>query len=281
MLHIQIVLYNSIRFLEDLIKSLNIVNDPDEVIVHFLENSSEDSKGYLIKLNPSFKYTFENLNRNLGFGSGHNFLFNKYKKEYSDIFLILNPDTLTFYNFLDELNKFIKSIKNDWGIIELAQFPQEHPKDFDESLKTEWAHGATSVFKTDDFERVKGFDENIFLYCEDVDISWRIREIGKNIYFCPTSRIAHITQSLDEGKSNTTERVYSFAGGLYLRYKYFSEDEVEKYKKQIQGAGEDYKKAIKVFSEMKIKLSNEELKNYRSFTTPKVYPDTNYAKHLW
>lgn len=40
----------------------------------------------------------------------------------------------------------------------------------------DWVSGACMVIKTRDWEKLRGFDERFFLYCEDVDLSLRVRQ---------------------------------------------------------------------------------------------------------
>lgn len=285
-MHIQILLYKSKRFLDKLVQGLNQVESPERLVVHFLENSDEDSKSALEKMSAGakFKYTYDNENSNLGFGKGHNFLFNKYKHEYGEFFMLLNPDTLPFYNFLQRFEGFRKSIEKSektWGIIELAQFPKEHPKDYDEkTFVTDWASAAAAIYRTSIFDDLQGFDESLFMYCEDVDISWRIRERGYTIYHCPIAKVAHLTRELDKRKDPSFEEIYSKAGNLYLRHKYFPKAQVKMYRHFIKGSPY-IRKIDKEYKEILERAQDKGIKGYKKFKSPKIFPDTNYSFHRW
>ena len=43
------------------------------------------------------------------------------------------------------------------------------------TLETPWTSGAAFCVRRPVFTAVGGFDEHIFMYCEDIDLSWRIR----------------------------------------------------------------------------------------------------------
>ncbi|HEX9815838.1 MAG TPA: glycosyltransferase family 2 protein [Candidatus Thermoplasmatota archaeon] len=51
--------------------------------------------------------------------------------------------------------------------------------------------GAAFAMRRDDYRRLNGFDEEIFLYGEDAELSWRARREGFRILGVPKSRIRH------------------------------------------------------------------------------------------
>ena len=58
--------------------------------------------------------------------------------------------------------------------------------------------GATMMLRREVIAQVGMFDEQFFMYCEEVDWSLRIRKVGWEIYTVPTSNIYHL-----EGRSAT------------------------------------------------------------------------------
>jgi GT2 family glycosyltransferase len=52
--------------------------------------------------------------------------------------------------------------------------------------------GAAALYSRDDFLQVGGFDENYFSYFEDVDLSFRLRLIGKRCLYVPEAVVHHI-----------------------------------------------------------------------------------------
>ena len=61
------------------------------------------------------------------------------------------------------------------------------------TLDTPWISGACFAITPRLFRETKGFDERIFMYCEDVDLSWRARLLGFKTKICPTAWFFHDT----------------------------------------------------------------------------------------
>ncbi len=285
-LHIQVVLYNSSAYIPKLIGGLELlVTNSITVCIHFLNNSQNREDIELIKkINPKFNYTIDQNTQNQGFGKAHNNLFDEYKSEYDEYFLILNPDTLVFFNLLEEFSKFIKKIPDNWGAIELKQFPHEHPKVYNKNFETDWVSGAACFFKTEIFNKLKGFDDNIFMYCEDIDLSWRLLDKGYKIYHCPFAKVTHLNTNLLPDRDSDFEVFYSLVGGLYLRYKYSNNTAYKSFKKYIQTEAKfkDIRKEVfNEFNQMKTNLTNKEISKYSKCKYDKFYNDGNYAKHRW
>ena len=78
------------------------------------------------------------------------------------------------------------------ALVEAIQFPVEHPKEYNPyTLSTPWASGACLLITKEIFEELGGFDEEFFMYCEDVDLSWRCRASGIPVKLCPTALFLH------------------------------------------------------------------------------------------
>ena len=119
----------------------------------------------------AFRYVF--FDENTGSAKGHNRLGELCESEYM---MIMNPDVLLCPRFFGNmLGMFADSAKNA-GMVEARQTPVEHPKEYDrETLETDWATTACAIFSTEIFRQLRGFDcDTFFLYCDDVDFSWRV-----------------------------------------------------------------------------------------------------------
>ena len=109
---------------------------------------------------------------NSGSAKGHNLLA---EGSEADFFLIMNPDILLSPRTLIELMALMEDPET--GVAEARQTPLEHPKVYDaDTLETDWATTACALIRSDVFRQLNGFDsDTFFLYCDDVDFSWRVR----------------------------------------------------------------------------------------------------------
>jgi GT2 family glycosyltransferase len=61
----------------------------------------------------------------------------------------------------------------------------------DDPCKVDWISGAAMLLRREAAQRVGGFDEAYFMYVEDVDICWRLREAGYQVVYDPAMRLLH------------------------------------------------------------------------------------------
>ena len=105
-----------------------------------------------------------------------------------------------------------------WDMRHIPYLPVKyfHPLTFE----TNWLSGAAVVLPREVFWQAGGFDEAIFMYCEDVDLSWRLRAGGYRLQYVPAARVTHY--SYENGGPKLGEYAGSFYGNLLLRYKFGS-----------------------------------------------------------
>lgn len=124
------------------------------------------------------------FNANLGTSRAHNIMA---AEQETGLTLIMNPDVVFAPDALTELIRPFCSA--GVGITEARQIPIEHPKHYDgKTGVTSWASGAAMMIPTALFQTLCSFDEEtFFLYCDDVDLSWRVRLAGYKIVFQPSA----------------------------------------------------------------------------------------------
>lgn len=220
------VTFNSKKWIDGCIKSiLNSDFCLKNVGLYFYDNCSNDDTVDILK-NYKAKYEkkFNNFlilegKKNLGFGIGNNKAFKHTKAEYV---FFLNIDCELKEDTLKKLeNNICKENNEKIAVWELKQLPYEHPKYYDPVTQlTSWFSGACFVIRRDVFQRVKGFDKNIFMYCEDVDLSWNIRKNGYLIKYLFDTQIIHY--SYENSKFKLTQFINSICNNIYIRYKYGS-----------------------------------------------------------
>jgi GT2 family glycosyltransferase len=61
----------------------------------------------------------------------------------------------------------------------------------DRPVEISFASGAGVLLRAAALRRVGLFDESFFLYCEDLDLGWRLRLAGERSFLAPASRVVH------------------------------------------------------------------------------------------
>ena len=154
---------------------------------------------------------------NLGFGRGNNLGFRKGR---SDIVCFFNIDTEILNTTLSELMKTVEQSEENTAMWELRQFPYEHPKIYNPvTMEALWSSGAAFAIRREVYEKLGGFDEKIFMYGEDVDLSWRLRSHGYKIRYVPRSVIMHYSYE-EAGVVKPNQHVFGVINNLMLRYRF-------------------------------------------------------------
>ena len=131
---------------------------------------------------------------NVGFGRGHN--ANAARGAAAHLF-ILNQDCILEPNVLVPLIDLATVDDARVAAWELRQIPYEHPKAYDPAtLDVPWVSGAATLFRRSAFDAVGGFDSALFMYGEDVDLSWRLRARGFRLRYLPRLAVVHRTYAV-------------------------------------------------------------------------------------
>jgi len=76
---------------------------------------------------------------------------------------------------------------------------------YDSLEAIDYAPSAAILIKTDVLRQLNGFDEDFFVYSEDFDLCLRMRNLGKIILFCPSSKAWHKIGSEKLSKSGVIQ----------------------------------------------------------------------------
>jgi GT2 family glycosyltransferase len=240
-LSVIILNYNVRYFLELCLKSAEVaIQNIDAEIIVVDNNSPDDSCDMVKQLFPSVRL-IENK-ENSGFSKGNNIGVAQAKGEY---LCILNPDTVVSEDTFTKLIDFSDS-KENLGIVGCqlidgkGKFLPEskrnipNPKvalkkligddqsyyanhiEIDAIGDVEILVGAFMFLKKDTYTTVGGFDEDYFMYGEDIDLSYKVLKAGySNMYFGETT-IIHFKGESTLRDANYAKRFY---GAMQIFYK--------------------------------------------------------------
>ena len=191
----------------------------------FIQDNSPDPAiaariAALAKLEPAGAFEAVDVKHsgaNLGFGRGHNA---NAARGRAPFLLVLNQDCILEPGALDQLLASAAEDPVEIGAWELRQIPFEHPKAYDPvTLDTPWASGAAVLFRRSAFESVAGFEPRIFMYGEDVDLSWRLRAKGWRVVYRPKCAVVHHTYR-EAGEVKPLQVIGGVLTNLCLRARY-------------------------------------------------------------
>ena len=228
-LSVVILNYNVRYFLELCLQSVEAaLNGLDAEIIVVDNHSSDDSCQMVKELFPNV-LLIEN-SENYGFSKGNNIGVAQAKGDYV---CILNPDTVvsedTFHKILefaqskqklgivgcrliDGKGKFLPESKRNVPTPEVSiqkilgnskPYYATHLNE-NETGKVDILVGAFMLLKQSVYNEVNGFDEDFFMYGEDLDFSYRIMKAGYKNYYNPTTTIIHF-----KGESTLKDKTYA------------------------------------------------------------------------
>ncbi|OGE40851.1 hypothetical protein A3E86_02655, partial [Candidatus Daviesbacteria bacterium RIFCSPHIGHO2_12_FULL_47_45] len=185
--------------------------------VYIIDNASSDDSAKTAKQEfPEFNFILNP--ENLGFGKGNNLALEKIKEGY---ILLLNPDTKLEKGVISKMLEFMEAhlevgistckivfpdgrldltahrgfptpwasfkyyfLKDD-SLYHLRQMDMSGPHEVDAIA------GAFMLTRADVLKKVGLFDEDYFLYAEDIDLCFRIKEAGFKVVYVPSVSIVH------------------------------------------------------------------------------------------
>lgn len=160
-----------------------------------------------------------------GFGHNNNIVFNYCQSRLGmnrkDYFVVLNPDVVIDAFNIRALIKKMESNKIKLSSINLYKdfdytvhdnsirnFPtlKHFAKSFlglendavinkdtiADVTQVDWAAGSFLAFQSSHYAKLGGFDENYFMYCEDIDICYRSMKLGHYVNYHPDIKAIHL-----------------------------------------------------------------------------------------
>ncbi len=223
-LSIVIVTHNSVSPVKKCLESIREFRPSCEYETIVIDNASKDGSTDLIKAGFADVRLVEN-ERNTGYSAGVNQGIKLSKGRH---ILILNPDIVVREGSIDTLVEFAEKTP-EAGIVGAKLiypdgrlqyscrrfytfaamlfrrtllgriFPRARPLrrhlmmdyDHEETKVVDWIIGACMLVRREAIEKVGRMDERFFLYFEDIDWCYRMRNHGWNVYYTPESVMIH------------------------------------------------------------------------------------------
>lgn len=193
------VCYNSSGVLPDMLSSV-----PEDVPVILVDNGSDDLED-LRKLATKFGATVIAHGENRGFGVGCN---TGAAQATTELLLFLNPDAMLAQGALEKLLEGVarhpeaaafnpvltfeggrKLLKRSSVLLPRHEWPERAVPSSDREVPV--LSGAAFLVRRAAFEKVQGFDPEIFLYHEDDDLSLRLKETCGPLILIPDAEVSH------------------------------------------------------------------------------------------
>ncbi|OGE16966.1 hypothetical protein A2769_04295 [Candidatus Daviesbacteria bacterium RIFCSPHIGHO2_01_FULL_37_27] len=222
----------------------------NNVRIAVLDNASYDGAADMLKKDFKEVIIYES-NKNLGFGGGQNIIF---RKERADYYLVLNPDTLfeeevietmillmeknpkcgiascKILDFDGKLQPNAGDLPWGWALINWlfnlevlgikSSLHRNENSYYESEHEVGWVSGNFMMIKKEVLQKLGGFNEDYFMYFEDVDICQRAKKEGFKIMVNPKVSIKHLS-----GGSSSSTKFVQWSGeyrGLIYFYKFFS-----------------------------------------------------------
>ena len=172
-------IFSCIESIEKNIKIIVIENSNDEKLKDEIYSRYQNVECILSK-------------ENLGYGAGNNLGLSMVKTSYA---LIVNPD-VTLNN--DAVKKFFLSINNleDFGIIapisQNEKYNNFNIKDDKQIKEVDNVKGFAMFLNMKNLKKINFFDENFFLYFEEIDLCRRLKKNNLKIFIDPTIKVSHL-----------------------------------------------------------------------------------------
>ncbi len=214
MVSIIIVAYNNKKVLSRCLDSILANKNKENIEIIVIDNNSKDGTKYLFEKDRYNKIKYIVNSENIGFGRANNQGAAIAKNSY---LWFLNSDTYIEDDFLNKFKLLISNYNNlivfsplvynfrkelesrFYGVFPslintfLAKFfPKK--KDLNKNLKffnVDWVSGASMIVRKEAFISAGGFDRRFFMYFEDIDLCWRLKDLDYKTFIVSDLSVYH------------------------------------------------------------------------------------------
>ena len=172
-------IYNCLDSINSNIKVIIVENSENVEFKKDIEKKYSNSKCYL-------------SGENLGYAKGNNFGLKKVETRYA---VILNPDAIlgeeTVKNFLISAEKI-----KDFAIMGPAKQDEFQKEDInldkEQVFQVDYLKGFAMFLNLEQFKQIGFFDDNFFIYLEEIDLCKRLKDVNKKIYLNKNIIVNHL-----------------------------------------------------------------------------------------
>lgn len=211
--------WNGKAFLERFLPGV-LASAYDNLQVVVGDNASSDDSVVFVQANfPGVKLIVNT--QNYGFAGGYNHVLSQVNADY---FILLNSDVEVPENWIQPVIDVMESDqqiaaaqpKIKWqkqkaffeyagaagGFMDLYGFPfcrgrifdqvEEDKQQYDTDIDIFWASGAAFFIRRTAWEAANGFDADLFAHMEEIDLCWRLKNMGYRIVCCTGAEVYHV-----------------------------------------------------------------------------------------
>ncbi|PLX20505.1 MAG: hypothetical protein C0597_04105 [Marinilabiliales bacterium] len=245
--------WNGKRFLEKFLPNiLKYTSNQDTEIIIADNNSTDDSIIFLNQKFPDIRLIL--FEKNYGFTGGYNKALEQIEAKY---FVLLNSDIEVTENWLSPLIELLDSDNNiaacqpkirsysrkDYfeyagaagGFIDKYGYPfcrgrildtveKDHGQ-YEDLTDIFWATGACLVIRAELFKYVGGLDNDFFAHMEEIDLCWRLKNLGYRIVYNSKSTVYHVGGGTLPNNS-PFKLFLNYRNNLFLLYKNLSKNKL-------------------------------------------------------
>lgn len=236
--------WNGKSFLEKFLPSV-IAHSAMATIVVADNNSTDDSIAFLKKNYPAISII--EIAENGGYSKGYNIALRQIEAEY---YVLLNSDIEVTAGWLEPVIKLMDSDLSiaacqpkllDYnrkdhfeyagaagGYMDFLGYPfcrgrlfdhiEQDLGQYNDNREIFWASGACLFMRASDYHATGGLDDDFFAHLEEIDLCWRLKSIGKKIYYCGESQVYHVGGGTLH-KINPRKTFLNFRNSLLMLYK--------------------------------------------------------------